>query len=168
MHRPLRIAVALVALLTLVGPTEAQSQIRTSLGVGVATPMGDFGDVADAGFTLRGQAGLSLVLADVHVQAGYSRFPGTSFEFGGETFEVDEDFNPFHVGAGGRVGLGLLWVGLTGVYTFGDAIDEIDLGSDGLAFLPEVGVGLGPIEVVADYLAFSDVSWIGLRAASRF
>jgi hypothetical protein len=165
--RPTLLA-ALVLAVLLALPGQGQAQIYTSVGAGVANPMGDFGDLADSGFTLRGQAGLSLVLADVHLQAGYSRFPGREFTFGGDTFEVEEDFNQFHVGAGGRLGLGLIWVGASGVYMFGDGIDEVDFSSDGIAFLPEIGVGLGPIEVVADYLLHSDVNWIGLRAAFKF
>lgn len=162
-------ALALAAALALLIPGQAQGQLYTSLGGGVATPVGDFGDVADPGFTLRGQLGLSLVLADVHLQAGVSRFPGASFEFDGETFEIDENFTQYHLGAGGRFGLGLIWVGATGVFMFGDGVEEVEeYDIDGLAFLPEVGVGLGPIEVVADYLIQSDVNWIGLRAAFKF
>ena len=146
---------ALAVALTL--PSAAAGQLYTSIGGGPAFPTGDLGDAFGSGFTVRGQAGLSFVLVDAHVQAGYTRF-GSDVDTDSEAFAGD-DWSVFHTGIGARVGLGLVWVGANAAYFFGDGDDEI-------GFFPEVGVGLGPIEVVADY-RIGDPNWGALRAALK-
>jgi hypothetical protein len=138
-------------------PVASEAQIQTSIGAGIAVPTGDFGDVADNGYTVRGQLGVSLLLASVHAQVGWTRFPGP--EIAG--IEAD-DADIWHAGVGGRFGLGLFWVGLNAAYFGGDGED------DGLGFFPEVGLGLGPLEAVADYRIDGDAKWLGLRAALKF
>lgn len=148
------LAVVSLALL-LASPHDAEAQIATSVAAGVAHPVGDLDDAVDSGFTLRGQAGLSLLVAGLHAQVGYTRFPGD--DVGGVEIE-DVDF--FHAGVGGRLGLGLAWVGLNAAYFTGD-------GEDGVGLLPEVGVGLGPLEAVADGRLDGDAKWVAVRVGLK-
>jgi len=137
----------------------AQAQLSTSIGAGIAAPQGDLGDGFDNGYTVRGQVGLSLVgLVEGHVQAGWSRFPVKEGVVGGEDADI------YHAGVGARVGLGLIFVGANAAYFFGD-----DPGDNSeLGFFPEVGIGLGPLEAVADYRIDGDAKWFGIRAALKF
>lgn len=138
----------------------AQAQISKSIGVGIAVPQSDLGDTYDDGFTARGQVALSLIgIVQVHAQAGWTRFPVMQ-EF---TDDLD-DADIYHAGVGGRVGLGLVFVGVNTAYFFGD-----DPGDNSeLGFFPEVGIGFGPIEAVADYRIDGEAKWFGLRAALSF
>lgn len=142
-----------LATLALALPSTARAQgLSTSVGVGMAGGWSDLGDVTDPGFTLRGQVGVDLLVASVHGQVGWTRLPAAG----------DGDaFSTAHYGVGGRLGLGLLWVGINGAYFSGD-------GDDGMGFFPEVGVGLGPLEAVADVRIDGDQKWWGLRGALRF
>ncbi|MEJ2504044.1 MAG: hypothetical protein P8177_12170 [Gemmatimonadota bacterium] len=133
-------------------PADGNAQIYSSVGAGVAVPTGDFGDNFDTGWTVRGQLGLSFVLVDGHVQAGWSRFPGK---------DSVEDADIYHAGVGARVGLGLVFVGANAAYFFGD-------GEDGVGFFPEIGAHIGPIEAVADYRIDGDNKWLGARVGLRF
>jgi hypothetical protein len=153
--RPVRSLLLALALGLSAAPLSAQTY--GSLGLGAAVPTGDFGDIYDTGYTIRGQAGVSLVLADVHLQTGVSRFSGQEIAAG----ESTDDIAVYHAGAGARLGLGLIWVGANAAYFFGD-------GDDGVGFFPEVGVGIGPIEVVADYRIDGDFRWLALRGGWRF
>jgi hypothetical protein len=161
MKRLLQMALpsVLVGLLTLPGSAEAQRY--SSLGAGLAVPVGDMSDVYDTGWTVRGQTGLSFVLVDAHVQTGWSRFPGKDYTAGGVTVSA-EDINVYHAGVGARVGLGLVWVGANAAYFFGDLDD------DGLGLFPEVGAHIGPIEAVVDYRIDGEVNWLGARVGLRF
>lgn len=150
-----RTVLALLGVLVL-GGTEAQAQFTLGLGGGIAQPMGDFGDVVDRGITARGQLGLSLLLAGAHAQVGVTRFPGA--EIGGVNAD---DATILHAGVGGRLGLGLIFVGLNGLYFFGD-------GDDGVGYVPEVGISLIKLEVVADGRLDGDQKWVGLRAGLKF
>jgi len=143
--------------LALFGAAPAHAQLSASVGAGVAQPRGDLDDGFENGFTVRTQLALSaLGLVNVHAQAGWTRFGAD------DTAEVDlDDANVFHAGVGGRLGvLGLAFVGLNGVWFGGDSEDDFGL-------LPEVGVGLGPLEVVADY-RLGDEGWLSLRGALKF
>lgn len=150
-----RALLTLVLGLFLVTAGTAHAQTSASIGVGVASPQGDFGDVVDEGYTVRAQLALSaLGLVSVHTQGGWTRFPAES--------EVDDDANILHAGVGARLGVfGIMFVGANGAYFFGDGDDEV-------GFFPEIGVGLGPLEVVADYRVGSDFDWFGLRGALKF
>jgi hypothetical protein len=148
----LRISFALsLALLLFAAPAHGQ----TSIGVGIASAQGDFGDVADNGYTIRAQRALSLLgLVAIHAQGGWSRFEAKG--------ESSADADILHAGVGARLGgFGLVFVGANAAYFFGDGDDEI-------GFFPEVGIGLGPLEVVADYRLGSDFNWFGLRGALKF
>ncbi|HSM05928.1 MAG TPA: hypothetical protein VK858_15020 [Longimicrobiales bacterium] len=165
MKRPLRAArlpaflAAPLLAAVLVVPDRAAAQSYGSIGAGVAFPTGELGDVTGTGFTVRGQAGLSLGLIDAHVQAGWSRFPGEEIELEDVALEV-EDADIWHAGVGVRLGVGIIWLGGNVFYSWGDT-------DDAFGFAPEVGVELGPIELVADYL-FGDTNWAALRAGVRF
>ena len=148
------VAALLLVAPVLVAPATASAQLSASVGAGVANPLGDFGDDVDAGFTVRGQVGLNLLVAGVHAQVGYSRFSGVE---SGETGNV----NMYHYGLGGRAGVGLAWFGATAARFSGD-------GEGSFGFIPEVGVGLGPLEAVADVRITGDRKWWALRGALRF
>lgn len=142
---------ALLALMAL-SPRGAEAQAYGSVAGGVAAPAGDFGDLFETGYTARGQVGFSLVLLDVHLQAGWTRFPGKEIE-GSST---GDDANIYHAGVGARVGLGVIFVGANAAHFFGD-------GDSGIGFFPEVGVSLWRLEAVADYRFDGDQKWFGVR-----
>lgn len=133
-------------------PVGAQG-LNTSLGAGIASPVGDFGDLYDPGFTVRGQVGLDLVLLDVHAQAGWSRFGAADAD--------TDDANVTHLGVGARAGFGLFWVGLNAAQFWGE-------GDDGVGWVPEVGVSFLSLEAVADVRIDGDEKWWALRGALRF
>lgn len=141
-------------------PAAASGQTHPSIGAGITVPASDFADLYDNGYTVRGQVSLDLPVVEAHIQGGWSRFVGKQVT-GGTDPETLDDANVYHAGAGARVGLGVLFVGANAVYFFGD-LDE------GFGFLPEAGVGVGPIEFVADYRADGDANWFGIRAALKF
>lgn len=149
---------ALLAML--VQPGAARGQGYSSIGAGVVVPTSGLADLYDRGYTLRGQTGLSLVFLDAHIQTGYTAMGGKTVTIAGQT-ETFEDIDFFHVGLGARVGLGVVWVGANAAYFFGDL-------ADGLGFFPEAGVGLGPVEVVADYRLDGDANWLGVRLGWRY
>ncbi len=155
MNNRIRIALLGLLLAILTPATNTHAQIYTSLGVGVAQPIGDFDDVFDRGFTVRGQAGLSLLVAGAHVQGGWSNY-AVDVDAGGS-----DSANIYHAGIGGRVGVGLFWVGANGAYFFGD-------GESGVGYFPEVGLGLMNLEAVADFRIDGSEKWIALRGAVKF
>jgi len=147
---------ALAASALLVVPTTAEAQISGSISGGIAGPTGDAGDVADNGFTVQGRAGLSLLLAGVHANAGFTSLPGKD-----ELDAGDADF--FNVGVGAKVGLGaLFWVGANANYYF-DSDIENEMG-----IVPEIGASIGPLEAIVDWKATGDVNFWTLRAGLRF
>lgn len=125
---------------------------QSSLGAGVVAPTGSLEDSFERGITVRGQKVLSLAPLALHLQGGWSRF---------EAEDGGEDADLFHAGLGVRLPLGVLWIGATGAYFSGH-------GEDGMGVLPEVGLGLGPFEVVADARVDGDERWGALRVALRF
>ncbi len=160
MSRFHRLILPAMAALVLIAPRGSAAQFNSSIGAGVAFPSGDLGDVTGTGFTVRGQAGMSLALIDAYIQAGWSSFPGEDLDVGNTVVEGG-DADIWHAGIGMRLGIGMLWVGANALYSFGDTPN------DGVGIAPEVGVGLGPIEVVADYL-FGNTNWAAIRAGFRF
>ena len=162
MKFPTRIStVALAAGLLVFAPTSASAQIGGSLTAGVAGAYGDGSDLVGDGYTLRGQLGLDLLLVGLHAQVGYTRFSGTTATVAGNTIETNAS-NNYHYGIGGRLGAGgLLWFGGTGAWFAGDGDDEFGL-------IPEVGVGIGPLEVVADARVTGSSKWWSLRGGIRF
>jgi hypothetical protein len=146
-------AFALAALISI--PSAANAQLSTSIGAGVAIPQSDLADTVDDGYTIRAQLGLSaLGLFQLHAQGGWSRFGAASESF--------EDVDILHAALGARIPvLPLVKIGLNAAYFFGDSDEE------GLGFFPEISVGLGPLEAVADY-RFGDEGWLSLRGAIRF
>jgi len=161
----------LIVCLLFVPAAAAQAQLSKSIGIGVASPQGEFGDYFDEGYTVRGQFQLSaLGLIAVHTQAGWTRFssdfdPGTvvpDSNVPASIEGIDGDADILHAGVGARLGVfGLAFVGANAAYFFGD-------GDEDVGFFPEIGVGLGPLEVVADYRIGSDFNWFGLRGALKF
>lgn len=147
-------SLAALACLLVLGATEARGQIYTSVGVGMVQPLGDFDDAFDQGFTVRGQAGLSLLLAGAHAQVGWSNFATDA-----DTSD-SESANVYHAGVGGRLGVGLFFVGANAAYFFGD-------GEDGIGYIPEVGISLLSLELVADGRIDGD-KWVALRGALKF
>lgn len=147
-------AAALAAALLLLGPAAAEAQISTSISGGPAGPTGDAADLAETGFTVQGRAGLSLILAGLHANAGFTRLSGK------DSFD-DADF--FNVGAGAKVGLGpLFWVGANANYYAGGDIDNE------VGIVPEVGASIGPLEAVADFKITGDINFWSLRVGLSF
>lgn len=151
----IRLAVSGLVVALVLAPAALSGQTYSSLGVGVAAPAAGFADGWDPGYTIRGQAGLSLVLVDIHVQTGYTSFRGKEGTALGQTVQFP-DVDTFHAGAGARVGLGFLWVGANAAYFFAE-----EFGKE-VKLFPEAGLGLGPLEVVADY-TLGDQNWLSLR-----
>jgi hypothetical protein len=132
----------------------ASAQDASSIGLGAVIPRGDYADVVDAGFSLRLQSSTAYDRSELQFQTGWSRFSGRE-DSGVETESADV----FHVALGVRIG-GTLFVGANGGYFWGDT-------DDGLGFLPEAGIRLGRLELVADYRTDGDENWLGVRAAVR-
>ena len=133
----------------------AEAQVYSSAALGVAKPTGDFGDLYDLGLTYRGQVGISLLFADVHLQTGWTDLAPV------EDYAEGKDLNIYHAGAGARVGLGFLWVGANAAYFFGD-------GEKGLGLFPEVGLKVWRLEGVVDYRIDGDENWGAARVGFRF
>lgn len=145
----------LIAAILLFAPRGVRAQgLQFSGGLGYAAPIGSISDFQTQGYTLRGQAGLNLLLASVHAQAGWTRLSGR---------EGQEPVNIQHLVAGGRFGLGLVWTGLNAGW-FRDPDNE----GNSLGYLPEIGAGLGPLEVVFDVRPSGPNKWWSLRGALRF
>jgi len=138
----------------MVAPTAAEAQLSASITGGIANATGDAGDVTDSGFTVQGRAELSLLLAGVHANAGFTRLSGA---------DGFEDADLWNAGVGARVGLGpLLWVGANGNYYAGGDIDNE------FGIVPEVGASIGPLEAIIDYKATGDIKFWSIRAGLRF
>lgn len=135
------------------GGVQAQG-LQFSGGLGYAAPIGSISDFQSQGYTLRGQAGLNLLLASVHAQAGWTHLNGR---------EGQEPVNIQHLVAGGRFGLGLVWTGLNAGW-FRDPDNE----GNSFGYLPEIGAGLGPLEVVFDVRPSGPNKWWSLRGGLRF
>jgi hypothetical protein len=137
----------------------ADAQVHYSVGAGMSAPIGgDLKDNYGAGFTLRGQAGLSLAVAGVHLQTGWTTF---SVSDDPKDTSVEDRFDLYHVAAGARVALGFFWVGANAAYFFGD-------GEKGGGLVPEVGFRVGPIEGVADGRLDGNEKWVSARLNLRF
>ncbi len=158
MKRPFAKLIPALLAFALVVPTAAEAQFQTSLAAGIITPTGDFGDMYDPGYSVRGQIGVSFLLASVHAQVGVSRFSANE---NAPVQLTNDNLNVYHYGVGARTGFGLFWVGANAAYFSGD-------GDDGLGFFPEVGVSFLMLEAVADIRIDGDQKWYGLRAGLRF
>jgi len=140
-------------------PPGAEAQFYSSVGGGLARPVGgELKDNYGAGFTFRGQAGFSLAVADVHLQAGWTTF---SVSDDRQDTSVEDRFDLYHVAAGGRVSLGFFWIGANAAHFFGD-------GKKGGGLIPEVGFRVGPIEGVADGRLDGNEKWVSARVNFRF
>ena len=145
----------LTAAALLAAPSAAEAQLSTSVSAGVAGPTGDAGDIADTGFTVQGRVGLSLLVAGLHANGGFTRLPGK------DSVGAD-DADVWNVGVGAKFGLApLLWVGANANYYTGD-------GSDEMGIVPEIGVSIGPLEAIADYKVTGDVKFWSLRVGIGF
>ena len=133
----------------------AQAQNVNSVGLGGVLPQGDYADIVDPGFSLRLQSATVYDRSEVQLQTGWSRFSGREL-LGLETESADV----FHIAFGARIG-GKVFVGANGGYFWGDT-------DNGFGFLPETGLRLGPLELVADYRVDGEENWLGLRAGWRF
>jgi hypothetical protein len=148
-------SVSLSLVLSLLPALGAEAQVYGSVGFGAANPIDALGDRYNTGYTARGQAGLSLALVEVHVQAGWTGFPAA-----GKSSELD-DLNIYHAGVGARLGLGFLWVGANAGHFFGD-------GREGVGWFPEIGAKLWRLEGVLDLRVDGKEKWGAARLGFRF
>lgn len=87
-RRPLLpVMVALLSFLPLLLPAPAAAQLRVQVGGGIATALGDFGDLVDSGY--QGRVGLDLSVpvlpVSVRAEGEASRFPATELSDGHAT-----------------------------------------------------------------------------------
>jgi len=154
-------ALAVAALLA-VGAAPASAQLSTGVGAGLAYPTGDLGDVYDSGYTIQGRAGIDFLLASVHVNAGWTRFPSNP-AVSDPTLGAGDNFDVYQGALGARAGLGLLFVGANVALYAGDIADD-----DNYGIVPEVGMGFGPLDVVADYRINGEAKWFTVRGELTF
>jgi hypothetical protein len=160
---------AFVVVLGFVGlvaaPSPVQAQPTTTVSAGWVWPRGGLDDRYDRGVMVRARRGFPILIAELHVQGGFTRLPG------GQPLRPGDDASAplpgradaadlLHAGMGLRVGLGMLWVGGTAAWFVGDLDDE-------MTFLPEVGLRLGPTELVGE-MRWGERRWLALRAGLRF
>lgn len=134
------------------------------LGVGVILPTGDFADGYDVGY------GAHLILdypvtpvASIYGDLGYQGFKGKSnVDF--ENLELDmPDLTMWNISAGGRAGLGAIYLGAEiGYYIVSDGLD------DDIGITPLIGTKLGPVDVSARYKLTDDFQWFEIRGAFSF
>lgn len=163
------VRVALVCATMLVSPLSTSAQVDASVAIGGAGAIGDFEDLADYGFTARGQVGIPLLsFLDVHAQGGWTWMEsavGAALNAFGVAelagLDVESSFEFWHVGVGARASLGPLFVGGNGLYFVGDT-------DEGFGFVPEVGVGLGRFELVVDHRMDGQLKWWAARLGFRF
>jgi hypothetical protein len=142
--------------LMLLVPCTVAAQSYSGVAAGVTIPSGALADAYDRGFTVRAQVGFSVAFVGTHLQAGWSRLPAR-----GQDPPESADLDLYHMGAGMRLDVALFFLGLNGVYVFGDA-------DDGFGVIGETGITFGGIEVVLDRRIDGDWRWWGLRAGIRF
>jgi hypothetical protein len=148
-----------------VAPTEAAAQPSTTVSAGWVWPRGGLDDRYDRGIAIRARRGFPLLIAELHVQGGFTRLPGgqprsPSAHDPGPIPGSADAADLLHGGMGLRIGLGMFWVGGTAAWFVGDLDDE-------MTFLPEAGVRLGPTELVTE-VRWGERRWIALRAGLRF
>lgn len=140
-------------------PTPAMAQVETRLAGGIAVPLGDFADTHGRGFTVRGQAGVSLLFVSAHAQAGWSRFPTRTVATAPTAPEEDAG-DLFHTALGARIALGPVFVGGNAAWFYGE--------ENGTGFIPEVGLSIFNLEAVADAWLQGDHRWLGVRLGLKF
>ncbi|NNK63656.1 MAG: hypothetical protein HKO98_10680 [Gemmatimonadetes bacterium] len=152
-----------LAMLAMASPARAQP--TTTVSAGWVWPRGGLDDRYDRGVIVRARRGFPLLIAELHIQGGFTRLPGAQprppgADPSGLLPASADAANLLHAGMGLRVGLGLLWVGGTAAWFVGDLDDE-------MTFLPEVGLRLGPTELVGE-VRWGERRWAALRAGVRF
>ena len=150
-------------------PALLSAQVGVNIGVGGTGAIGTFEELADYGFTARGQVGLPVLsFLDVHTQGGWtwmeSAVGSALNRFGVAELlgaDVESSFTFWHVGAGARASLGPLFIGANGLYFVGDT-------DEGLGFVPEARIKLGRFELVADHRMDGELKWWAARLGFRF
>jgi hypothetical protein len=141
----------LFVLVVLAAPLSAQLPgLSKSVGIRVATPSGDFGDVAEDGFGGYLKLEVGALMLGAAAEVNMTRF-------GGE--EGLESSTVFGIQAGPRLGMGLFKIGLDlGWYT------EIEK----TGYSPNVSLGFGPLEAGAGATFFDGGRWLYIRGGLRF
>ncbi len=180
-----KVLVTIVALFLFVGISQAQKKMYGNIGVNVALPMGNFGDVAGTGFGGTAQFEMEF-MPQLYgtATAGYIKWGGKDFG----TFSYSYSAVPVLVGAkyffmpaGGFYGqaqLGLYFFSAdvttpavsVGGFSFGG-----DLGGSSSEFTLSLGAGyelpLSPklkLDLSGAYIIISDLGHVGIRAGVKF
>ncbi|WP_372920641.1 hypothetical protein, partial [Salegentibacter sp.] len=122
------------------------------LGINGGLPVGDAEDYSNfqLGADVAYLFGVMNVL-EVGPILGYSRFFAEDIDTGfGETDADDVSFLP--IAASGRLGLGIVFVGLD----LGYAVSLMEDGEGGFYYRPKIGVGLGIFSVIGSYQGISN------------
>lgn len=180
-----KVLVTIVALFLFVGFSQAQNKMYGNVGVNVALPMGNFGDVAGTGIGGTAQFEMQFMPQLLGTaSAGYIKWGGKDFG----TFSYSYSAVPVMVGAkyyfmptGGFYGHGQLGIYFfsadveapavsVGGFTFGG-----DLGGSSSEFSLSLGAGyelpLSPklmLDLSGAYIIISDLGHIGIRAGVKF
>ncbi len=138
-------------------PRAIQAQPYQSVTAGIVVPTSILADQVERGLQARVAVGLSAAFVGLQIEAGAARFPALA----PDDPEIGADLERFHVGLGARLEMAMFRVGADGIYAFGE-------GDDGFGLVPELGVGLGRLEVMLDHRLDGDWRWWGLRVGIGF
>ncbi|MGE0158950.1 MAG: outer membrane beta-barrel protein [Gemmatimonadales bacterium] len=148
----------LAAAALLAAPQAADAQVRLLAGGGLSTPVGDFGDVAEAGWHLTG--GMTLGVPTIPVAL---RADGSFHSFGQASGSPSVDM----LGGGLSLvvnlpGVGLVPYVLGGVDTFRTTVEGSDAVSDN-GFHAAFGVNIGAI----GFGGFGEVRFVNVKAEAQ-
>lgn len=162
--------VALLSALALAVPTLAQAQASIYVGPGVLLPVGDFGDVADAGWMAVG--GFFVPVGSGNIAVGAEGFYGSASG-------VDDGPSTDVYGALGTIGLAFGEAGSVRPFVFGGAgiigadvdLGETEVDASDTSFGYEAGAGLSipagerfGIFIEGRYMGSSDLDMLGVVA----
>ncbi len=142
----------LIAFVCFLGTAGLKAQGSLKLGVNAGLPTGDIEEFSN--FQLGADAaylfGIKNIV-EVGPMLGYSRFFTEDIDTGFGDVDAD-DWSFLPIAASGRVGLGMVFVGLD----LGYAVSLNDGGEGGFYYRPKVGVGLTGFSLIGSYSGISN------------
>ena len=156
----MRRLILLAALVLLSAPGAAAAQVRLMAGVGLSTPIGDFGEVAEAGW--HGMAGMQLGVPAIPIAL---RGEGAYHSFGAATGDPSSSIlNGTLSLVFNLPGVGLVPYILGGVGTYRTSIDQAGISaSSDSGFHGAFGVNIGAL----GFGGFGEVRLVNVSASSR-